>query len=267
MKHLLYLFTIMTFQTSLLYGFYDTDMDGIDNLHDICPQSSLDAIVNQYGCATPQHINGYIQLEVTQSLFFQEKNTKHYNVRNFSLSYSLSQWRFTFATNNESLNDNAEEDYYYYLSYSLPSHQFNTQFSIGTKFASLQTKEKETKRKNDFFVIIGESYQYNQKQSFFYYFSYTKSGKTYNPNYTIDYQNIRNHSIGTTYQWTPRSYTELSLSYENALYQNMPDYHAFSWYQSYQLSPIYTLSMEYRRVHSQEESFQKLSLSIGVTFD
>jgi len=246
--------------------YVDNDLDGVDDMVDMCPHTPFDVLVDAQGCALKQHtLQGklLIQASVNRNLDTTYKNTTQMS---FFADYSYHDWDFSLATANYHTDNlttiiDAEDDLFLTVGYTFHDSSTTTKIMAGTKFAFMQ--ESNNSRNNDWFVAFDLNYQANEDIDLFSYYSYTISS---NSTYT-NYQNFHTLCIGAGYTVTPTWYSALSYNYISRYYDTGESYQSLSWLNTYMITPSLYLSLNYAYGLNDESYDHILSISIGAFFE
>ncbi len=230
--------------TNLAYGFQDSDLDGIEDGFDQCPNTPFDAKVNQYGCdistttatVTPSKSKIHMTISVGTT-YSTDKDYDDDSSLNFYANFRYDRWDLALS-NIRSMNktdytqnyNNTDDDIYLSLGYTYYMQQNSLKLIGGTKITAGDTSNDN--RDNDYFGAISLSHFFRTKQDIFLYYGYTVSGDS--PAY--DYQDYSTFSIGSGYQFSKNYYSAISYSYTGSIYDDGEAQENILWYNSYSLS-------------------------------
>lgn len=273
--------------STLCFAFQDSDLDGVEDSTDRCPNTSFDEMVNAKGCAanqTAQTYLGQLTLKITNDIrsdaVYDTDNTVNlfadYHYRDWSLA--LSNYRNT--TGNSYSEDNAmsDHDIYAAIGYQKTVDQSTIKLSVGSRIAgdseitttqstggkgrfgrnqTTVTQTETIKRKNDYFAGLNLNYLINTKQNLFGYAGYTLSG---------EYDNYASFSLGTGYSITPSLYSALSYNYTQSSYPDSEDEQSLAWFNSYNLTPSLFATLMYTYGIDDLSYDHTVSIGLGYTF-
>ena len=251
---------------TLLIAYQDSDIDGVDNSVDLCPDTPFDKLVDEHGCPEDEAYGGEWTLQVGHDFTIDEENNYLQNY-NFFGNYSYKEWNFSLSNSQQTTYDSNNNptintgDLYLSLGYQLNHERFQTNFSLGTKIAT--ANENIGTGEQDYFSSLNISYLLNEKQMIFSQIGYTLTGNT--P--LIHYNNSLAGSLGTGYSLTSHWYSSLSYDYAQSIYDNSSDYQSLSWLNSYRFLDDYFVSLNYTYGLDSISYPHTFSLKLGVTFE
>lgn len=258
-------FLIVVLLSSSLFAYIDSDMDGIEDAVDRCPNTSFSDLVDIDGCTkksliSPHHYDiifgvsysasDYLTLNATDTLAGTLQVDYYY--KNFSLQASTSY----FTTDGSGFSDSGLYDSFVGTSYQFrPTENFSLRFSVG---ALLPTYETTLNNNNmDYTANVNLNYKIG-KINFFGGYGYTlinddnvnvvdENGTITN---SIVYQNTNALSLGLGINMTPKTYMSMAYNSSNSTYSNKVDistafvhmYHSINAHWFSTLSYAYGLS-------------------------
>lgn len=281
------LITLLLLCTSSSFAFQDSDLDGVEDTLDRCPNSSFDELVDQKGCAKNQTQKidlGTLTLRInndfyTDSTYGDDHSLNlftYYRYHAWSLSLSNYQNNTDSSYSDGTLADT--NDLYLTVGYLKSFSQATLQFSVGTRFISdvdvtttqsiggkgrfdrnaTQVTQTETlEQKNDYYTGINLHYLLANKQSLFGYLGYTLSGNE---------ENYVSFSIGTGRSINGKLYTSLSYHYAQASFSEGEDQQSLSWFNSYSFTPSVFGTLNYSYGLNNLAYDHSLSLGLGISF-
>jgi len=249
-----------------ILAYEDSDIDGIEDDIDLCPNTSFDKLVDSNGCPENETYTGIFSLELGNDISIDEENNK---INNYSFlgNYTYKEWDFSLSNsqqttynsdNNRVINNG---DLYLNLSYQFNHNQFQNAISFGTKIATAD--ENIGTGQNDYFSSIDLDYFLNEKVIFLSQLSYTIIGDTS----SINYQNSLAYSLGIGYMLKNSWYSSFSYDYSKSIYKNTPNYQSISWINSYDFFKNYHISLNYSYGMDELSYPHTFSLKLGVTFE
>ncbi len=296
MKHIvLSMVTLLALQQAA-FAYEDSDLDGVEDSVDICPDTPFDEFVDRYGCSLRQKSTGYrskqrFTLQVGTDISSDDTYDSTTSLRLYG-NYRYEDVDFT-VSNITSVNgayqeDNSGSDSDLYLSVgyftSLPSATLK--FSVGTRITDEKSlREYEEKRgggkgkgkgahqttyvsttsdgrENDYFASVSADFYVGKKQDIFLYYRYTKSGDSD----TEDFENYHAFSAGSGYMPTRAWYTSLSYNYTGSIYKDGDADQTVTWYNSYTLTKSFYLTASYSYGLADVSYDNTLSLGLGIRF-
>jgi len=257
-----YIYLLLTL--SPLHAFEDSDIDGVADSNDLCPNSSLEDIVDVNGCAEIKKYLGELTFMVGSDINFGETTTTDYNL--FS-SYSYKRWSFSIANGEESsLDKNNKEiqsigDLYLSTSYSRVVDDVYAQLTMGMKVAI--GEDEVSSGENDYFTNLGINYALNERIILLSSLNYTF---TEDSNETT-YANPLGYSLGIGYIVNEKWYSSLRYQQADSIYRDSEDYKSFSLFNSYNFRENLFGTLNYTRGLDDLSYRDRVSFKLGVTFE
>ena len=259
------IFSFFLFYSSLL-GYEDSDIDGVDDAIDLCPDSSFDKLVDEDGCAEDEHYWGSVTLQLGNDIALDEDNNK---INNYSFlgSYSYKKWYLSLSNTQQTTYDKSNNrstsggDIYFNSGYQLNHNNLQTDIGFGVKLAT--ANKTIGTGENDYFGSIGFNYFMNEKLMLFTQIGYTFTGD----NNETSYQNSLAYSLGAGYMFNPQWYSSISYDDSDSIYQNTERYKSFSWLNSYSFLDDYFISFNYTYGLDDLSYPHIFSLKLGTTFE
>ena len=117
-----------------LYSWEDSDMDGVSNIDDFCPNTKFEYLVDNIGCPIDGNI-GKISLIMGSNINIDD--SQNYIDYDLFINYSYKLWAISIYSSKETTDDNTllMGDLYLSLHYNIISEEINTKLSLGVKFA------------------------------------------------------------------------------------------------------------------------------------
>ncbi len=248
--------------TSLLWGYIDSDLDGVDDTIDRCPYTPFDEIVEADGCSPHDHFPGRLIVEVGSDMGFDAEE-ESVNSMAFYMAYQVGAWRFSIADSHYdsvtlSSGDTTADTLYLTAGYGTTHANLDMRLSLGMRIDVAQESKE-----SDYYIALNTEYAMNDRASLLFYYAYTISGE----DDTIVYQNYHSTSLGYSYLVTPKWYTSLSYTYTQSRTPNGDAYQSLSWYHSYQWSRMLYGVLYYTYGVNQSAYDHTVGVSIGICFD
>jgi len=253
----------------LLWGegdrFLDTDLDGVADSQDLCPNTPFDVLVDTDGCNMDRMLKGELTLQIGTNTNIDSRIDTE-TLLNLYIGYRYKEWVFSLSSSNYNSTNlstiaDAEDDLFLSAGYRFHTDKTSYSIALGTKFAFM--KDDRNHRDNDYFISLSSDYALTQKQNIFSYYSYTISSDSN----TIDYQNFHLLSLGTGYAFTPQWYGALFLNYTTAYYRGGDAFETLSLFSAYSFNDHYYLSLNYAYGLSDAAYTHTVSLNLGVHFE
>lgn len=248
-----------------LFAYQDYDIDGVDDSIDKCPNTSFDELVDKEGCASSQtKKTGMFTVKIGSDLAFDTLSDTASSV-NIYAAYKYENYQFSLS--NYSYLDNQNRagstigDLYLSGSYKMYLPNSSAQFTLGSKLAT--GDEDISTGENDYFASLYYNYYIDNKTDLFAYYGYTLSGDS--P--AIDYENMHTFSIGSGYTINEKWYSALSYDHSDSIFPDNGAYQSLSWFNSYDISKRYFVTLNYSRGISDNAYNHLISLKFGVNFE
>ncbi len=277
-KSLLFLSSILI--TINLYAYSDSDMDGVDDATDRCPNSLLTDLVDMQGCAKESLVSphrydvilgvnysdaDYRSLNATDTLASSLQVDYYY--KNFSLQASTA----FFETEGSGYSDSGLQDSYLGAAYSL--NQINNLSISLSAGVILPTYDTELDNNNmDYAASVNLSYALNSFNIFAgYSYSLINDDDVTLTDvdgtvYSVLYQNTNTFSGGLGYYLNNKLYVSASYSMSDSIYIGVDDIEAATVYGYYSLNKDMFTTLSYSYGLSDAASDNYLSLRLGFLF-
>ncbi len=248
--------------SNFAYGYQDSDLDGIQNSVDQCPNTPFDAKVNLYGCHSSKALkpkDSKLTLSIGTTLRSDEVYEDDSSL-SFYANYRYKKWNISLSNirsitkNNYNQDSSSDDNIYLSTGYTTYLSNNSFKFTIGSKIT-------DNSSENDYFASISGNHYLSSKQDIFIYYGYTLSGDT--PTY--DYKNYSSFSLGSGYLITKNYYSSLSYRYSQSVY-NLEASQSILWYHSYALSKKIFATASYGYALDDISYDQTLSFSLGMYF-
>jgi hypothetical protein len=227
-----------------LMAYEDSDIDGVEDAIDLCPNTSFDKLVDEDGCPENERYLGVLSFQIGNDISFDEisNNINNYN---FFSNYQYNNWNISLSNSNQTSydsNNNAstsQGDIYLSSGYLFSNDFFQTRLTLGTKFST--ANEEVGTGENDYFSSLSFSRSISKKQTLFSYLSYSLNGDSNETNY----KNTFSYSLGSGYMLNENWYSSLSYDYASSIYNDGEAYQAISFFNSYSFLEDYFVSLNY----------------------
>ena len=257
---------ISTLLISSVYAYTDDDIDGVDDSVDLCLNTPFDVLVDTDGCGENQKSHGALTLKIGSDISFNTLSESSSSI-NFFTNYRYKDWDISLSNSHYTTFDNATGgnseagDLYLTSGYLFQRDQFYTKFSIGMKLATAD--EGVGTGENDYLASINTSYFFTDTQDLFFYYGYTKSGDSA----TMDYKDFSSFSVGTGISLTDAWYSGISYDYSGANSTDIDAYKALSWFNAYNVTKSFFITLNYAHGLDDFSYDHTLSLKLGVHFE
>ena len=278
MKKIL-LFCLLVGATSL-FALNDSDMDGVDDAHDRCPNTPFMDLVDINGCSkeslvTQQHYDVIIGATYADADYntLNKTNTLSstlqvdYYYKNFSLQASTSY----FKTKGSGYSDTG-----FYDTFMGASYQFKFNDALSVRIgggAILPTYSSNlNNNKTDYTASASLSYMLDDINIFGGY-SYTMIGDTnvvlVDANGTrknIEYKNINGFYGGLGYYISKKTYASLSYNNTQSIYVDVKDLQSATFYMYHNLDIHWFTTFSYARGLSKTATKNYAAIRLGYYF-
>jgi len=251
---------------SLLLGYEDSDIDGVEDANDLCPNTSFDKLVDKNGCPENEIYWGWATLQLGSDIAIDENSNK-LNSYSFLGSYGYKKWYFSISNTQQTTYDNNNNrstnsgDVYLSSGHKFNYKNFQTNLNFGIKIATAD--ETIGTGEDDYFSSVDINYFINGKQTLFAQIGYTLTGDSTN----TTYQNSLACSLGTGYMLNNKWYSSFSYDYAESIYKDAQEYQSLSWFNSYSFLDNYFISLNYTYGLDNLSYPHKFSINLGATFE
>ncbi len=275
------LFLAMLIISSSLYAYVDSDMDGVENAVDQCPNTPFTDLVDINGCTkkslvSPHHFDVIVGASYSDSDYLTLNTTNtlsstlqvDYYYKNFSLQASTSY----FTTNGDSFSDSGLYDSFVGAAYQFKPLE-NLSLRVGAG-AILPTYNTSLNNNNtDYTASLNLSYNIS-KFNLFGAYSYTQINDDdvsfVDANGTVtssaNYQNTNAYSLGAGYYMTNKLYLSGAYNSSDSVYQSIEDIQTASVYGYYSIDEHWFSTCSYAYGLSDSASKNYVSLRLGYFF-
>jgi len=258
-----------------LHSYDDFDMDGVDDLHDKCPNTLFSELVDISGCTiqslqSPHHFDMIVGINYAQTDYRTTEKTDIY-ASNIQVDYYYKSFSFQASTsyfNSKSssfkergFNDSTLALYYNIIAFT----NFNIKVGAGVILPTYNTSLNNNK--TDYMINLNISYQLEDFTYFGgYNFIQINDDDINSDEITIQYQNIQAYNLGLGYYPSNQTYTSISFNNSKSLYNNIEDIKTASLYLYYSLDDNYFSTFSYAYGLSESASNHSASFKIGYYF-
>ncbi len=253
----------------LLFAYVDSDLDGVDDDVDQCPNTPIMDLVDIRGCGieslvSPHHYDiivggNYSQVDYTtneKTDTFTTMLQVDYFYKNISLQASTAY----YSSQSASYSDSGLGDSTLGAFYLLPVNKdFRIRLGAG---AILPTYDSSLNNNNsDYFATLGASYTL-EKLNFFAGYSFTQINDD-DVAGLVSYQDTHAYSGGAGYYLSPKLYSSLSYYQSESLYQGVEAIKSVSLFAFYTLDKNWFTTASYAYGLSDSASEHSISLRLG----
>ena len=255
-----------------LFAYSDSDLDGVEDRYDKCPDTSFALLVDNNGC--PQEsllaLASYdiiIGLNYTGSNYSSLEQTDTFNTalqfdyyyKNFSFTASTSFYR----AQSSSYSQSGLDDSFLGVNYNYKS---SDALSLGAGAnISLPTYDTELKNNNaDYTLSLSASYKVKGMLVFANY-GYTLINDDDIAD-VVAYKNTNLFTLGSGVYASEKLYVSASYSKNESIYKGVEDIETLSLYTYYTLSKEYFTTLNYSYGLSDTASDHYFALNLGYAF-
>ena len=228
----------------------DSDLDGVEDSKDLCPDTKITDIVDKNGCTIKKlEFKDDIELDLNRHLDISlgvlfANNQKIYNC---SLEYIFKNYSIYLYLAQD--NSEYQEDNILSFNYYIFKDKIDYKFSAGVLFWD----DKESSM--DYFLETKISYSIGKFDTFLSY-KYTFVGDS-------ELKNTQTYGVGFGYLINKRLYSSISFMHYSSKYEDEDSSNELSLYLNYFLTKSLYLSAQYTKEFSEDDVF---SLSVGYFF-
>jgi hypothetical protein len=247
-----------------IHAFEDNDIDGVENINDLCPNTSFEDTVDEQGCSENQHYWGEILFSIGSDINMDDSTTVDYN---FFANYNYNVWDFSiYSSQQSSLDTNNNEtqsagDLYLSSSYNQSKGNLYTKLTFGTKVA-IGDAEVST-GENDYFTNLHMSYTFTNGVVLLSSLSYTLMGDSNETNY----QNPLGYSFGVGYMINNEWYSSVTYKNTDSIYSDSENYQSLSLFNSYSFNDNFFGTFSYTKGLDVLSYDQTFAIRLGVNFE
>jgi len=245
-KH--YFFLGLFFLFNLLNAnFIDSDLDGVEDSKDLCPNSKITDIVDKNGCVI-ETLNFKEKPHIDISLGYSIKEYSSYTSKYANLYFTYSYSNYSF---NLYLTENKEDDIESSLSYTLDKNNLVYTLTIG---AYIPTSNE----KSDFFTRLNITYLTNCCNLFL----------------NLEYDFLRDSDTNNGYiaffgigrNITNSIYSSISYKYINSVYQDSSNEKYLSFTISYDINSNWYISSSLDIGLNSSSTKRVVNFNIGYSY-
>ena len=270
--------------STALFAYSDMDMDGVDDVHDKCPNTPLTDLVDINGCTkkilqpkkSNHHFDVIIGANYTGSNFVNTPSADTYSsslqvdyyYKNFSLQASTSYYK---TDDSDGYSEQGMNDSFIGAAYNLhPLQSLTVRLGAGALLPTYKTSLNNNN--TDYIGSLNISYLLNNWNLFGGY-SYTQindddtlivfqDGTTQ----AVEYKNTSAYSAGLGYYLTNQFYLSGAYNQTQSIYKNVEDAKTVSAYAYYGINAHWFMNFSYAYGLSDSASDNSASVKLGYYF-
>ncbi len=256
-----------------LHAYVDSDMDGVADSEDRCPNTPLSDLVDKRGCALERLYNEY-HYDTVYGFNYADTAplvSQHLNIPSFSLradvyykNYYLQSYTAYYM--NTDANGDVQSGFYdTYVGGGYQKYLLDSLFvSVGAGVLLPTYQDDIVNNSTDYQMQASASYIRNNL-TFFGSYSYTLINDKDRTN-VATFQNTTAYSVGAGRYFNEKMYASLSYSFTNSVYTHITDITAASLYTTYTINVHKYFIFRYSYGLSKSANDNSLSLLIGHHF-
>ena len=237
--------------TNLKAEFIDSDLDGVEDSKDKCPNTPLFVLVNKDGCG----VKNLKEDNVTYSLslgYFYSKDTTSYSSTYLNFSFSYKNFSGFIENSKYSSTTSGLDDTTIALYYTLNKKLI---YTIGVG-AYLPTNSDIKNNKTDPFISLKIAYIYKNFDTYILYQkTFMQDSNSYN-------SNLYTFNIG--YNFTKKLYTSISYQQSDSIYQKEQTSKSINLFLSYYIKDNIFINTSYSKGLN---SYTNNSFSFAIGYD
>lgn len=237
----------------LLFSYVDSDMDGVEDKDDICPNTLMTDLVDLKGCTIKSLLSPHHFVVMAGTSYAQDSDSSYifstleldYYFKKFSLQLSSSYYDLsTDISNNEGLNDSSINLFYRFN----PLENFSLKVGAGLLIPTYDSVDNKT----DYTTSLYGRY-YFDKWSLSTGLGYKFVGDT-------NASNVVFYNVSVAHNWSSKFYSSLGYYVSESIYEDVDNFESLSLYNYYSMDKNWfgTLTL------TQGISSESLDNSLGV---
>jgi hypothetical protein len=266
--------SLITILSTSLFAL-DSDLDGVDDSKDLCPNTSMSELVSPTGC-TVQTLGTEHHFDIIYGLnYYQADYTTLEKADTLSQSLQLDYYyhKFSFQLNTSYYNSDSStydnsgmNDTFVGAFYTLDALQ-NTSIRLGAGLILPTYSAEVNNNHTDYVASINVSHTIKDINLFGGY-SYTiiNDDNIRDGRESIQYQNIDTFTLGGGIYLNEKLYTSLAYSTSESIYKNVDNIETASLYMFYTIDSNWFTTFNYAYGLSDTASDNALSARIGYYF-
>jgi hypothetical protein len=268
MRYILFFLLLLSVNA---WAYIDSDMDGVEDRVDQCPNTSLTELVDIRGCTitsvlSEHHYDIIVGGSYTREDFSGLDKTDtlttsvqvDYYYKNFSLQASTSYFSSdSDSYSDDGLNDSVIAGYYQFR----PSEELYVRIGLGT---ILPTYDSNLNNNNtDYFASLNLSYSLNK---FNIFGGYMRTLINDDDVGSIEYTDTNGYNLGLGYYFNEKLYMSMSYNTTESIYTGVDNLETASWYAFYSIDKHWFTTFSYAYGLSDTASEQYLGARLGYYF-
>jgi hypothetical protein len=241
------IFTIIVLSSIFLFAYIDSDIDGVEDRYDLCPNTPLTQLVNLEGCGI-EDLSSSKHFDIIFGLNYAIDNSIKLSTSSLQLDYyykniSIEVYSSYFNINS---NNNIQSGFNKYINgyYNFNiSNNFLLRAKLGLSFPTYINSDT----KIDYTSALYGIYK-NENITLLFGLGYT---------------NQWFYNIGVGYYMTDKLYTSIEYHNSNSIFSSVSDIRALSIYSYYKLDEHWFFTLNYRYGLSNSAIDNSFGLRLG----
>ena len=213
----------------LLLAYVDSDMDGVEDKNDRCPNTAMTDLVDLSGCTIERLVSPH-HFSVMAGATYANDKENTYNFSSLEFDYYYKEISVQFSTSyydleSSTLNKEGMNDSYLNLFYKFnPSKNFSLNLGTGLVLPTYDN----VNNKVDYATSIYGRYALD-KWSLSAGLGYTFVGD-------VNASNRRFYNVSTGYSWNNNFYSSIGYYVSESIYEGINDFESLSLYNYYSIN-------------------------------
>ena len=258
-KYLLILFIPIS-----IFAYTDSDMDGVEDMLDKCPNTSLIDLVNSDGCPIEQLDSSHhfdIILGI-KSIKIKNKTTSknlYLSIKTVQIDYFYKNFSFNISG---AKNDSKLLDTYLSIKYK---YEYNDLWTFYTSFNIILPTYKSTLNNNHTDYSALQSIYY-KKEDLYLFGAYRFTIVNDVDNLSINYKNTNSYTLGVGYDISSQLYSSISISSVDSAFKDTSSSKSANIYFLYSLDDNYFTNISFTKSYNNLIISDTLSLRVGYYY-
>jgi len=249
-----------------IFGYVDSDFDGVDDDIDKCPNTSPIDLVDEYGCSQVEeevlhHFDIVLGLKYIKIYSKEQQKDTYLTIRTTQLDYFYKNFSFGFSVYK---NGSKYQDSYLSAKYKYEYNEFLTFYS-SLQILLPMSNSYLNNNKTDY--SLSQSIFYKRDNlSLFGAYRFTIVNDEDVENIYLYYQNTNSYTIGVGYDITHDLYSSISASDVESSYKNNSSAKSTNIYLLYTIDDNWFTNISYTKIYTKKITSDTVSLKIGYYY-
>ena len=261
------------FVSTTLFAYVDSDMDGVLDKNDKCPNTPLSDLVDRHGCSVKKLYREY-HFDVVYGFNYADTAplvSKQLNIPSFSLRadlYYKNYYLQSYTSYYVNSDENGDVQHGFYDTYVGGGYQktfFDSLFVSGGAGVLLPTYEDNVITNNTDYQLQASISYMRKGIVYFGSYAYTLINDV-DPTNISTFQNTNAYNLGVGHYFTEKVYASVSYGLVNSVYSDIADITTASLYTSYTINKHKYFIFRYAYGLSKSANDNSVSLLMGYHF-